>query len=81
MHTLGILAFLILLDFVAFRKGTLANPHLRTDWMAHLGGYGAGIAAGVLLLRRNQRLKEQKVNSKDGKVLIPPVSRALGKVS
>jgi len=53
---------------------------MRTDWVAHLGGYGAGIVAGALLWRQQQRGGMQR-RREDERVALPLVSRALGKVS
>jgi len=80
LPTLGVLAVLVFFDVVSFRKGTLAKPFMGTDWVAHLGGYGAGIVAGALLWRRQQRGGMQR-RREDEKVALPLVSRALAKVS
>lgn len=78
LPTLGILAVLIAFDVVSSGKGTLSKPFLRTDWMAHLGGYGSGIVAGALLWGQQQR---RGIQRREDEKVIPLMSRALGKVS
>ena len=43
LHSLSILIALVALDIYGLKKGTVKQPFRGTDFLAHLGGYGAGI--------------------------------------